>query len=84
MCNTNNLVHDKLHPVIDIDAMIEEKDELLQRASEDNVILENAYNAGITSDSQQRTVHKPSWNGELTQEVQTDSIDKSDSFKCGR
>ena len=84
MCNTNNLVHDKLHPVIDIDAMIEEKDELLQRASEDIIILENTYNARVTSDSQQRPVHKPSWNGELTQKIGTDFIDKSDGFKCGR
>ncbi|NQU04754.1 MAG: hypothetical protein HQ568_01575 [Calditrichaeota bacterium] len=84
MCNTNNLVHDKLHPVIDIDAIVEEKDELLQRASEDNIILENTYSARIKSDSQQRTVHKPSWNGELTQKTGTDSIDRSDRFKCGR
>jgi hypothetical protein len=84
MCTTVDQIQDKLQPVIDIDELIDENEKLHQCEADSLNNQEHTYQIGIMSSSQIRPVHKPSWNGELTQKTGTDSIDKSDRFKCGR
>ena len=83
MCTTVDQIQDKLQPVIDIDELISENDMLHLNDGDSLNNQEHTEQKEVRSKQQLQPVHKPSWNGELSQKSEN-RCDYSGIYKCGR